>query len=151
MKTVILKDVSVLAPLAQAWLMEVNNPFGIDIDVRTHLMDLQSLMDGNFSDVFGLQTTSGQIVGYMGIVRFENPIGKGYIGNEHYWYVHPDHRGSGSVLLIKAAMQWAKEMSCTHFMANASKLASELHDKVCKLYEKMRMQHFETSYMIEVT
>lgn len=151
MKVIALQDVSVLAPLAQAWLMEVNGDFGIDIDVAAHLKDLQDFVNGEQSDVLGLETESGAIAGYMGVHWFFNHMGRGKFASEHYWYVHPDHRGVGSMRLMNAAMNWAKDKGCSHFLATASELASGLHDKVCRLYEKMGMKRFETTYICEVT
>jgi len=151
MKVEILQDVSVLGSLTQSWLLEVNGDFNIDIDVNVHLQDLQRMIHADDSDVLVLLTESGAIVGYMGIHWFYNPIGRGKVANEHYWYVHPDHRGIGSMRLMNAAMNWAQEKGCTHFTANASRLASGLHDQVCAIYEKMGMTQFETMYICEVT
>ena len=89
-------------------------------------------------------------VGILGIQIFKNPLGHELMANEHYWYVMKDYRGLSGIRLLKTGFKWAKDQGCTHFICNASNLASELHDGVCKLYKKMGMKHFETTYIMEV-
>ena len=49
--------------------------------------------------------------------------------------------------LFRTAKKWAADNGCQYFMANASNLASDLHDKVCSIYEGIGMKKFETSYI----
>jgi GNAT superfamily N-acetyltransferase len=138
-----------LRPIAERWKEEANGDFGIHIDVNHHLEDMQRLIDDEGSELFGLFKDE-KVVGYLGILMFNNPLGAGRVANEHYWYVHPDHRGFGSTKLLHAAKIWAKENNCSHLILNASKLASDLHDTVCRMYERLGLDHFETSYICEV-
>lgn len=150
MKTRILESANILQPLMVMWSHEANKSFGIDIDVNISMQTLQKMVDNEGSDVIGLFNDKG-IIGYIGIMSFANPIGKGKYANEHLWYVHPDHRGSmGSLRLIGGALEWAKEHGCTQFILNASELASSMHDRVCALYEKLGLRRFETSYIIGI-
>jgi len=139
-----------LTPLAEMWTKEADSDFGIDIDVETHIADMQSLIDRDNATLLCLHSDEGVIVGYLGMVVFDNPIGVGMIASEHNWFVHPDHRGMGSIKLLRAAQQWAKDQGCAHVVFNASKLASGLHDTICSIYERLGMKHFETSYISEV-
>jgi hypothetical protein len=52
--------------------------------------------------------------------------------------------------LLKAAKVLAKERGCSHFIMNASNLASDMHDKVCNFYKRLDMKKFETSFISEV-
>lgn len=139
-----------LAGLAQLWKTETSGEFGILIDTRIHLERLGELMRDPNAVVFGLKTEEGEMVGYIGVCVFDNPVGPGLVAGEHFWFVHPNHRGMSTLRLLDAAMEWAKSRRCTHFIANASMLASSLHDRVCRLYEKKGMSHFETSYICEL-
>ena len=87
-----------------------------------------------------------KVVGLIGIQIFKNPIGNGMMANEHLWYVCKAYRGSG-ISLLEHGMKWATEQGCTHFMATASNLASDLHDSICKLYEVIGMRKFETTFI----
>jgi len=142
-----LQDVVVLIPLAAAWLREARTDFGIDLDIETHLNDMQEYMNSDKADVLALQTDDGKIVGYMGIRSFPNPLGRGFDAYEHLMFVHPDYRGMGAVRLIRAAENWAKYHGCNHLILNASYMASAGCDRVCKLYEKMGYRPFEKSYI----
>lgn len=142
-------DVSPLAHMARTWLAETHgNAFGIDINVEAHMRDLQGLVDGDDSDLLVL--VDGGPVGYIGMTWFNSPLGGQKVANEHYWYVLPDYRGLGSVRMIQAAKAWAISKDCTHLIMTASNMASDMHDRVCRLYEQMQMKKFETSFITEV-
>jgi len=143
-------DVSVLRPIAVAWSKEANcDAMGLDFDMEAHLKDLQELVDNPDSELFVLEDENSP-VGYIGITKFKSPLGKQFIANEHYYYVLPEKRGVSSVSLLRAVEQWAKLKGCSHILMNASYLASDLHDKVCRLYESLGMKKFESTYIKEV-
>lgn len=140
-------DTSALKVVAESWRRECNgNAMGIDLDMDVHLADLQRLADSPDSDLFVLY--DGEPVGYMGLTVFQSPIGNQRIANEHYWYIIPSKRGISALRFLKAAQEWAKEKGCSHLLMNASCLASDLHDGVCKLYEHKGMKRFETTYIM---
>lgn len=140
--------VEILRPIAEQWLAEARpESFGLTIDIERHMQDLQQLADDGGLLVL---RTNDQPLGYMGMTAFLSPIGPDRIANEHYLYIHPDHRGRGVLLLLEFARAWARANECTHLMFNASRLASELHDGVCRLYERLGMNHFETVYLAKV-
>jgi GNAT superfamily N-acetyltransferase len=86
-------------------------------------------------------------VGFMGVTIFSSPISDTRMANEHLWYVKPEFRGAKAVLMLDAAISWAKRQGCSHFLGNASMLASNLHDTVCKIYDGYKMKKFETTYI----
>ena len=149
MKTAIYKgDVRKLRDITDEWLLECRcNDFGISVDTEKQLDDLQKMVDGNGSALIVLLDGDNNAVGYLGIVVIDSPIGKQMIANEHYWYVCRHARGIGSLRLLVAAEEWAMERGCSHLIMNASVMASSLCDSVCKLYERLGMAKFETSYI----
>jgi GNAT superfamily N-acetyltransferase len=144
------KDLEALIPIAKRWLGECDfGYFGLNAHLEKGLDDLSELVAGTNSDLFMLMDGERPI-GLMGIRNFVSPLGDNLIAEEHYMYILPEYRGRGGLIFLKAAKEWAKENMCTHLVMNASTLASKLHDKVCKLYEYMDMDKFETSFICEV-
>ena len=152
MNVIIYKDdVEALKPIVSSWKeIASKNEFGIKVvDENKYLLDLCRMTMNPRSDLLVLFDDI-RPVGYLGLEYFDSPMGNQVIANEHYWYVLPESRGIGSMRLMKTAMQLAKLRGCSNLIMNASNLASDLHDKVCKLYEKMEMKKFETSYIKEL-
>jgi GNAT superfamily N-acetyltransferase len=144
------KDIVRLLPIIDSWMKECNaDTLNIKINFNEVLKDLMVMIDSPNATIFVLVSDS-KVVGAMGMIIFKTPFGKQYIGNEHYWYVLPEYRGKDSLQLLLEGRKWAEEKGCSHFMANASMLASDLHDSVCKLYEKLGMTKYETSYIVTI-
>jgi len=142
-------DVERLRPLVQCWKNEANgDAFGLNIDIDCLLTDIDKMMKGDDSILLVLEQDD-QIQGFMGIQTFISPLSNQKIANEHYWYVLPDKRRYGRLLLDLAKI-WSSMAGCSHFMTNASKLASNLHDGVCKVYTRVGMKHFETTFIMEI-
>ncbi len=143
-------DIETLRPIAESWRKYAEtNEFGITVNVDKHLIELVNMASGPDSDLIVLY--DGEIpVGYLGLQYFDSPLGNQKIANEHYFFVIPEKRGLSSMRLIKSAKFLAKHKGCSHIIFNASNLASDLHKKVCRVYEKMGMKLFETSYISEV-
>lgn len=144
-------SVEELRSIAEAWKAEAEvNDMGIlVVDIDKYLASLHLLAYGSSSNLLVLYDNEVP-VGLLGLNYFENPLGPQKMANEHYFYVIPKKRGVSSMRLIKEAKSLAKIMGCSHFIMNASNLASGLHDKVCGLYKKMKMKHFETSYVTKL-
>jgi len=138
--------IELLRPIAIAWQQEARgNALGIDIDVERHLADLARLSADPHCLLLVLM--QGRPVGYMGMEFFASPVGKDIVANEHYWYVMPEARGRDSVMLLREARRFAREAGANYMLFNASRLASDLHDDVCRLYEHFKMEPFETTYL----
>jgi GNAT superfamily N-acetyltransferase len=137
-----------LKPILDSWISECNTEeMGIELDEEVYLKDLQRLVDDENCTLLVLEHEN-KIAGFMGLIIFDSPLGRQKIANEHYFYILPEYRGMSSLRLIRAARKWARENGCSHILMNASYMASELHDKVCKLYEWLGMKKFETTYLI---
>jgi len=164
-------DIEALKDIAFEWKHTCNGKvFGIDLRPETHFKDLADLIEDKSSELF-LLLKKDRIIGYMGVVFFDSPLGNQKIcsehywyvsgifdsplGNqkicsEHYWYVSGKNRGCGTMLLLRAIKNWAKEKGCSHLIMNASCLASNMHDKLCSFYEKIGFRKFETSFIKEI-
>jgi GNAT superfamily N-acetyltransferase len=140
-----------LKPLAQEWLGECNcEEFGIKTNIEKHLSELVELVDRDNAALILLISSEEEIAGYMGIEWFLNPLcDEQRIANEHYFYISKKFRGA-SRIMMQAAEDWARLKRCSHLIMNASCMASDMHDKVCRLYEHSGMKKFETSYIKEV-
>jgi len=140
-------ETSLLQEIVDSWIKESNvEQMGIELDEDVYLKDLRRLIDGNDTDLLVLEN-GDKIIGFMGLLVFESPLGRQKIATEHYWYVLPQYRGISSLRLIRAAELWSQEKGCSHLLMNASYLASELHDKVCEIYNKTGFIPFESTYI----
>jgi len=143
-------DLASLESIAKRWIEEADfEKFGLDVAISKGLSDLGELIAGSNSDLFIL-TKDEMCVGFAGIRNFVSPLGNNLIAEEHYLYVLPEHRGRGGLILLRAANKWARDNMCTHLILNASNLASDMHDKTCKLYECVGMSKFETSFICQI-
>ncbi len=141
-------DVTELIDVVKAWHEECESErFGISISIPDVLQDLKILKKEENCILLVLRNNEESPVGYMGVRLFKSPLGPDLIANEHYWYVMRSNRGVGAVRMLAAARKWAISRGATHFMANASNLASNLHDSVCEIYEGIGMTKFETTYL----
>jgi len=144
-------DVNALTTIVLIWREETNlDVFGMEFRLNEALNDLRQLVLNDKSELLLLideRMETKKVVGFMGITIFKSPVGEQEIANEHYWYVMPEHRGIGSIKLLKKAREWAIKKGCSHFMINASNMASDYHNKMCGLYEKLGMMKFETTYI----
>lgn len=143
-------DIETLRPIAESWFeFAKTNGFGLEISVDKHLIELSNIVSGIDSDLLVLCDDDIPI-GYIGLRYFQSPLGNQKIAEEHYFYVVPEKRSLASMRLIKNAKYLAKLKECSHIIFNASNLASDLHEKICRVYEKLGMKLFETSFISEV-
>lgn len=141
-------SLSLLRPIIEAWISDCNcEEMGISLDEDVYLKDLQRLIVNDVDSDLLVLEDNRKIVGFMGLETFDSPLGKQRVANEHYWYVMPEHRGISSLRFIRAAEDWARQNRCSHLILNASCLASDLHDKICKIYERKGLRLFESSYI----
>jgi len=141
------EDLSELKEVIGSWIEESNtDEMGIELNEEVYLSDLQRLIDGDDSDLLVLE--EGKIIGFMGLTIFNSPLGKQRIANEHFFYIIPESRGLSGIRMIRMAKNWAESKQCSHLILNASHLASNMHNKICRLYEKTGFKQFETSYIL---
>lgn len=119
----------------------------MEVDPVIALESFTELIMGTESVLFG-GIKDSKVIGILGMIIFKSPVSSDIIANEHFWYIVPDYRrGLLGMNMLKKAIEWAKLKGCTQFMANASMMASNLHDDVCRLYACINMKKFETTYI----
>ena len=142
-------NVESFASVIRAWFCETQKmEFGLDIELFTVFLDIGRLIALPDCEIFVL-IDGETIIGFYGLAISQSKFSKQRIAEERYYYVMPEKRGISSLRLLKAAEKWSKEKGCSHFIIYASQVAGELHDRTCKLYEKLDMKQFETSYIKE--
>ena len=134
-------NIETLRPIVESWQKNVmTNEFGIIADdVNKYLAELHSIAFGQSSDLLVLYDRD-EPVGYFGLRYFSSPLGEQVMANESFYYVLPEKRSISSLKLIKSAKMLAKMKGCSHLILNASNLASDSHEKLCRVYEKMNFQ-----------
>ena len=142
-------DATILRPLVARWAKEADQSFGLSLVIEYALADLQRMIQAPNADVLIL-IADNVIAGFMGVQAFQSPTGPELVANEHYWFVAPEKRGRGSLRMIDAAKEWAKDRGCTHVLFNASYLAGKKADGVAKLYERLGMKPFERTFIAEI-
>lgn len=143
-------DIESLKEVALEWKEECKGgDFGIELIPETFFSHLADMINDIDKELF-LLLRKGEVIGFIGAVIFQSPLGNQDICQEHFWYCSGDKRGQGTLLLYRAVRDWAKERNCSHLVMNASCLASNMHNKLCRFYEKIGFKKFETSYICEV-
>ena len=145
-----IEDIEGLKEVVYEWRESCKiEDFGIDFNPETYFSHLVDMINDIDSELF-LLLKKDKVVGYLGAVRFQSPLGNQNIANEHFWFVSGKHRGRGTLLLLKAFKKWSKEKGCSHFIMTASAMASGMHDRLCHFYERIGYRRFETSYIKEI-
>jgi GNAT superfamily N-acetyltransferase len=140
-----------LEPITLEWEKTSNGEeWNVDTVSEDTIQELYRLVAGQRTDLLVLMDHNVP-KGFIGMVQLESPVSQQKFANEHFWYVMEEARGIGSMRLVKHAEAWAKEKGCSHLIMTASTLASDLHDRICRLYVRRGMDKFETSYIKEVT
>ena len=143
-------EIEGLKEVALEWKEECKGEsFGIDLNPETYFSHLVDMINDDDSELF-LLIKKDKVIGFIGAVIFQSPLGNQNIANEHFWFVSGKHRGRGTLLLLRAIKEWAKEKGCSHLIMNSSCLASSMHNKLCRFYEKIGFKKFETSYIKEI-
>jgi len=144
------EEIEPLFPVISSWLTECKaNDFGIVIEMPAYIDTVYKLIHHEDCDLMVMEFED-KIIGVMGLTSTKCPIGDQNIANALYWYTLPEHRGKG-ISFILEARRWARRKGCSHIIFNASKMASGMHDRVCRIYEGIKMKKFETSYILKTS
>ena len=145
-----LDDIEQLKEAVFEWRDSCNGKdFGIDLQTETFFSHLVDMINDEDKELF-LLVKMDKVIGFLGAVIFQSPLGVQNIAIERFWFVSGKHRGRGAILLYRAFKKWAKEKGCSHHLMTASCLASDMHDRLCRFYEKIGFRKFETSYIKEL-
>lgn len=144
-------DVEQLRPLVTIWQEEANtDDFGFNVDIDIILRHFKKLMEYEESDILVMESKAGRILGMMGVVVQPSMSDDSLILHEHIWYVVPEHRSSMSMKLMHLAEKVGIERGCKHFCMTASKMISNSHDVMCRLYSRTGFKLFETIFIKEL-
>ena len=143
------QSAAAVRPLLEQWLAICHGDrFGIAISVAGVEKDLQARLD--FGDGVLLLGYDGlELVGFFAVFSTKSSLSEQQVAVETFWFAVPNKRMAGYIL-FNAAKRWAKQKGCTHLLVSASRLASDLHDKVAQFCEKAGMRAFETTYVMEI-
>jgi len=108
-----------------------------------------SFLDGEKGVCYVLEI-DGHVVGMVGALAYEFYMNLSIrIGQELFWWVDDDHRGSsGSIKMMKAIEEWAKKAGCVSFAMIA--LDGIDHEKVCSIYSRLGYSKSEYVYVKEL-
>ncbi|MCP5006526.1 MAG: hypothetical protein GY941_21690 [Planctomycetes bacterium] len=142
------KDVTIVRPLRDAWMQIANGQeFGLEINAEVFESKLRVMLkDGTLLVAYD---ESDKPIGFFAVTVVESSLSYQKIATELYWFALPSVCGAGP-RLYEAARQWAADNDCVRLMICASRLGSDLHDKVCNFCERQGGSVFETVYMMEV-
>lgn len=140
------KDVTKVRTLLGQWEKICHgSQFGLAVSVAGVERDLQARLD--LGDGVLLIAYDGiEPVGFFAVFKGKSSLSDQTLAVETFWFALPNRKLAGPAL-FHAAKAWAKSHGCTHLVVSASRLASDLHDKVCSFCEKVGMKPFETVYI----
>ena len=140
------QDVEEIRPLGRLWLEKMNaGQYGLDTDLDVAIEDLK-LWKNDFEGAILLAKVDDEPIGVFAMFVVASYLGRQKIAIEKYWFVKDKQRMAGPRLYVEA-VKWAKQHGCSHLITNASRLASDQHDSVCRFLERTGAMAFETSYI----
>lgn len=80
--------------------------------------------------------------GVLMACAFEHPFGAGRIAKETVWFVTPEARGRGAIMMLDAYEEWARSVGCV-----SAGMASLATNDVSSLYERRGYSAVETHFM----
>ena len=151
MRIVESKDVADIRSLAKEWLKIANGEeFSMDLYYDIAAENMASLIKSGGTILLAYEDDEDIPVGFFALSPMQSFFGRQLIAMETMWFCLPNAHRAGPALL-RAAKKWAVENGCSHLMVSGSRLASDLHDKVCHFCERSGGKQFETVYLMEVT
>jgi len=104
----------------------------------------RGLIDAGIGVVFALFGEDGKIHGALGAIKCPDPFNGDMVAMENYWFVIPEFRGRGA-LLLREYEKWARAEGCKRIsMVHLQKLQpAELKD----FYTRLGYEHIESAYI----
>lgn len=133
--------------LGRRWLADHGEDFGLDVDIDSVAIHLKGILKAG--GVILAAIRNQEVVGFLPLMRIPSYMGRNDIALEQFWYVIPEHTGVGYALLRRAKI-WAQAQGCSHLIMTASNMASEMHDEVCRFYERTGFRKLETNYICDL-
>lgn len=114
------------------------------VDLYNTLLDMVN-GDGG---ILLLAEKEDQLIGVIGGLVFPWYFNKSeLVGQELFWYMHPEHRkGTTGIKLLQALEKKAKEKGCRSFIM-ASEYTMNNHDYMETMYHRMGYSNHESYYI----
>lgn len=133
-------DVPALVTLGVRFLNET--PYHMHLAASpTHLEELARALIASEDAVIFVAERHGEVVGCLALHVFPHPMSGERTANELVWWVNPEARGVG-VLLLRRGEEWAKAMDATRMQMVAPTAAPE----VARFYTHAGFTPVETMY-----
>lgn len=117
-------DVPALVTLGVRFLHET--PYHMHLAVSpTHLEEVARALLASTDAVIFVAERHGEVVGCLALHVFLHPMSGERTANELVWWVNPEARGVG-VLLLRRGEEWAKAMQATRMQMVAPTAAPEV-------------------------
>lgn len=130
--------------MAPLFFEEGKIPGNYNPDIFTN--NWKALVDMKMGIILGL-FIDGVARGFLGMIVMDDINDGNKTCQEAFWYVHPDHRGSGLRLLL-AAEKMAKELSCKKM--TMVHLLNPAGEKLSRIFTRMGYRPIETHYVREL-
>lgn len=129
-----------LRPLGEAFALEAKMHLPFDWNVFRNIWG--SLISAGTGHVF-CQIESGEPIGAIGLLTFNDPFTGALTAQEAFWFVRPEARGTG-LRLLQAAEAWCRNNHVRQFLMVA--LTAIHPDALERLYSRMGFTRLETVY-----
>lgn len=134
------EDVPVLVHLGMRFLKET--PYHVHLAASpTHLEELAQAIIASDDGAIFVAERAGTVVGCLALHVFAHPMSGERTANELVWWVNPESRGVGALLLTRGEA-WAKAMGATCLQMVAPQTAP----KVAAFYEHLGFTPVETMF-----
>jgi GNAT superfamily N-acetyltransferase len=135
-------EVPVMVEAAKMFFDEGKLPGGLKPEV--FVATWQRLISIGTGVVFGMFGQDGAFHGALGAVHYPDPFNGHKCAIEQYWFVMPQFRGRGG-LLLREFENWAKAEGCKRIgMIHLQRLQpTELRN----FYERLGYEHIESAYI----
>ena len=133
-----------LLPMAESFWLEGKMP-GIFNPV-SFVSSWLTVLDSGMGVIWVLEDEN-KVIGTLGCGIYRDLNTGDLVASEFFWYVLPDHRGRG-ILLLREFEKWAKNIGAKRvIMVHLTKCMPE---RVGEIYKKMGYEMLETHYVKEI-
>jgi len=137
------QDLEELLAGGASFFAEGQMPGGFDSEA--FIKSWAHLIDTEIGCVFGLYGEDGVIHGALGGILAPDIFNGHTVAIEAFWYVLPEHRGSGAIRLVKAYEDWARSRGARR--VSMVHLLNLQPGRLGDLYVRLGYRAVETNYI----
>lgn len=140
-------EVDRMVPAGKLFFEEGKLPGGLDPEVFTATW--RNLITSGVGVVFALFGPDGEALhGALGAVKFPDPFNGDLTAIENFWFLMPQFRGRGG-LLLREFERWSRAQGCKRIsMIHLQRLQPV---ELKGFYERLGYEHIESCYMKDLT